>query len=44
MSLAISYDIIDRNIEIITIHPISDSEINNKVRSERWIKDEKAKR
>ena len=37
-NMAISYDIIDQNIEIVTIHPISDKEIENKINSERWTK------
>lgn len=40
-SLAVSYDIIGSQIELITIHPISDTEILNRVESGRWIKDEK---
>ena len=35
-NMVIAYDIIDERIEIITIHPISDSELRNKVRSRRW--------
>lgn len=37
-NMTISYDIIDKQIEIITIHPISDQEISNKIKSGRWIK------
>lgn len=40
-SLAVSYDIINSQIELITIHPISDQEINNKIKSRRWTLDEK---
>lgn len=36
-NLAISYDIIGENIEIITIFPISEKELKNKVASGRWI-------
>jgi len=43
-NLAISYDIIGQNIEIVTVHPTSDQEINNKIKSGRWVKDEKSKR
>lgn len=37
-SMAVSYDIIGEQIEIITIHPISDKEIGNKIKTRRWIK------
>lgn len=40
-NLALSYDIIDEQVEMITVHPISDQEITNKIKSGRWIKDEK---
>lgn len=43
-NITISYDIIGQNIEIVTIHPISDKEIENKIKSGRWVKDEKSKR
>lgn len=43
-NMTISYDIIDEQIEIITIHPISDKEISDKIKSGRWTKDEKTKR
>lgn len=43
-SLVISYDIIGTNVEIVTIHPISDQEISNKTKSGRWVKNEKSKR
>ncbi len=36
-SLVISYDIIDSNIEIITIHPILSQEIKNRIKTGRWI-------
>lgn len=35
-SMVIAYDIIKGRIEIITIHPISESEIQNKIKSKRW--------
>ena len=38
-NLAISYDIIDQQAEIITIHPISKKEIDNKIESGRWSKE-----
>ncbi|MBI4029030.1 MAG: hypothetical protein HY376_01570 [Candidatus Blackburnbacteria bacterium] len=41
-SLVISYDIILETVEIITIHPISDQEIKNKIEAGRWRKDEKS--
>jgi uncharacterized protein (DUF4213/DUF364 family) len=37
-NLAISYDIINNTIEVITIHPVSDNEIENKVKNKRWLK------
>jgi len=37
-NLAISYDIIGENIEIITIHPISEKELKNKINTGRWKK------
>lgn len=42
-NMAISYDIIGENIEILTIFPISDREIENKIKSERWTENEKTK-
>ncbi len=36
--MAVSYDIIVDETQIITIHPTSEQEIVNKVRRERWIK------
>ncbi len=38
--MAASYDIIIDEIQIITIHPVSEQEIENKLKKERWIKDE----
>lgn len=35
-NMVIAYDIISEDREIITIYPISDSEIDNKVESGRW--------
>lgn len=35
-NMVIAYDIIEEDREIITIYPISDSEIDNKVESRRW--------
>lgn len=40
-SMVVAYDIIESGIEVITIHPISDSEIKNKVKAGRWKKYEK---
>lgn len=39
--MAVAYDIIDELIQVITIHPITDQEITNKVQRKRWTKDEK---
>ncbi|EKD91094.1 MAG: hypothetical protein ACD_30C00047G0019 [uncultured bacterium] len=38
--MVVSYDIIDSTIQIITIHPISEQEIQNKLNRKRWIKNE----
>ncbi|MBI2019458.1 hypothetical protein HYS95_02175 [Candidatus Daviesbacteria bacterium] len=38
--MAVSYDIIENEIQVITIHPISKQEITNKVQRERWAKNE----
>jgi hypothetical protein len=38
--MAVSYDIIDSEIQIITIHPINKQEIENKLTRRRWIKNE----
>lgn len=35
-NMAISYDIIGESAEIITIHPIKQSEIQNKIEVGRW--------
>lgn len=40
-NMVIAYDIIGERIEIITIHPISDSELRNKIQSRRWKRYEK---
>ena len=39
--MAVSYDIIVDTIQIITIHPVSEQEIQNKLERGRWIKYEK---
>lgn len=39
--MVVVYDIIKSEIQIITIHPISSREIANKLKRERWIKNEK---
>lgn len=36
--MVVSYDIIDTEIEVITIHPISEQSIQNKITRRRWIK------
>lgn len=38
--MAVAYDIIGNTIQIITIHPVSNQEIANKLLRKRWIKDE----
>lgn len=40
-NMVIAYDIIGDNREIVTIYPISESELLNRIRSERWKIDEK---
>lgn len=39
--MVVAYDIISDEIQVITVHPITNQEINNRVRRKRWIKDEK---
>jgi len=34
--IAVAYDIIDSVIEVITIHPVDEAEMRNKVRTGRW--------
>ena len=41
-NLAISYDIIGENIEIVTIHPVSDKELKRRIETGRWVKSEKS--
>lgn len=41
-SLVISYDIMPEQVEIITIHAISDQEIRNKIKAGRWKVNEKS--
>lgn len=36
-----AYDIISKEIQIITVHPITYQEINNRLERQRWIKNEK---
>lgn len=40
--MAVAYDIIEEDIQIITIHPTTEQEIKNKLERKRWIKNEKA--
>lgn len=39
--MVVAYDIIEEDLQIITIHPTTEQEINSKLRRERWIKNEK---
>lgn len=39
--MVVAYDIIESTVYIITIHPSSEEETNNKLRRGRWIKHEK---
>ena len=38
--MAVSYDIIGNIIQIITIHPVTEQEIRNKLERGRWIQNE----
>lgn len=38
--MAVIYGIIGSGLRVITIYPTTDSEINNRIKSKRWIKDE----
>lgn len=38
--LAISYDIIEEQVEIITIHPILEGDVKKRVKSGRWRRNE----
>lgn len=40
-NILIAYDIIESNIEIVTVHIISSKEIENKIQAGRWKKYEK---
>ena len=40
-NMVVAYDIIENNKEIVTIYPIAESELKNKVKAGRWKKDEK---
>lgn len=40
-SMAVAYDIIGEDLQIITIHPTTEQEIRNKLERKRWVKDEK---
>ncbi len=39
--MVVVYDIIESEMQVITIHPITDQEIANKLERRRWIKNEK---
>ena len=39
--MAVSYDIIGNIVQVITIHPVSEQEIQNKINRGRWVKNEK---
>ena len=40
--MALAYDIIGLEIQVITIHPVSKHEIENKLNRGRWIKNEES--
>lgn len=42
--MVVAYDIIGKEIQVITIHPSSSQEIKNKISKGRWIKNEKSKK
>jgi len=37
-NMMIAYDLRPKHIEIVTIHPITDGKIDNRLSSKRWIK------
>ena len=39
--MAIAYDIIKYEIQIITVYPVTDQEISNRIKRRRWIRYEK---
>lgn len=39
--MVVAYDIIESKVHIITIHPSTEEEINNKLKRGRWMKHEK---
>lgn len=39
--MAIAYDIIGSDLQVITVFPTTDREIENRIESGRWISDEK---
>lgn len=39
--MVVAYDIIDTEIQIITVYPTTEQEIKNRLEKRRWIKDEK---
>jgi len=40
--MAVAYDIIGKIIQVITVHPTTNQEIKNKLKRERWIKNEES--
>ena len=40
--MVVAYDIIGREIQVVTIHPEDDQEIQNRLKSGRWIKYEES--
>lgn len=40
--MAVAYDIIGADLQVITVFPTSDREIENRTKSGRWIGDEKS--
>lgn len=40
--MVVSYDIIGDIIQIVTVHPVNDQQIQNKLKRRRWIKNEES--
>lgn len=39
--MVVSYDIIGSELQVVTIHPTNEKEIKNRLKSGRWVEDEK---
>ena len=38
--MVVAYDIIDLTIQVITVYPTSEKEISNRIKIERWLKND----